>query len=250
MTRQWLTFVTAGVVSCLALTAMGAAAAQEPTLADVLKKADSARGNAAGLQWTVKMVEVGAKVDEEPTTLLVKVKGENSFAIFLEPTSSKGQKMLMKKNNMWFIKPGVSKPVSISPRQKLMGGAANADIASTNYAGDYEPTVSGKEAVDGVECQIFDLKGKSKNVTYDQIKYWVSVDRSLGLKAEFYSVSGKLLKTAFFKYEQTVPVDGKPSPFVSEMRIQDAVVKDTETVMSYSDVKLADIPDSEFILQN
>jgi hypothetical protein len=78
----------------------------------------------------------------------------------------------------------------------------------------------------------------------------VSTDRNLGLKAEFYSVSGKLLKTAFFQYEQTVEIDGKSIPFVSEMRIVDSVQADTETIMTYEDVKVKKIPSSEFSLQN
>jgi hypothetical protein len=224
--------------------------AEEMNPADVLRQADRARGNVGGLVWDVKVEEVGAEADEETTVLIVKAKDENALALFIEPKSSKGRKMLMKKNNMWFIKPGVSKPVSISPRQKLMGGASNADIASTNYAGDYEATLLSKESVDGVECYVLDLKGKTKKVTYPRITYWVSIDRNLGLKSEFYSVSGKLLKIAFFKYEQTIDINGEQHPFVSEMRIQDAVQKDTETIMTYTNVKVTDIPNSEFSLRN
>jgi hypothetical protein len=226
------------------------ASAMDVNPTEILQQADSARGNVGGLEWQVKAEEIGKEADEAPTTLTVKAKNDDSVAIFLEPTSSKGQKMLMKKNNMWFIKPGVSKPVSISPRQKLMGGASNADIASTNYAADYDATLLGEETVDGIACYVFDLKGKTKKVTYDGIKYWVSVDRNLGVKAEFYSVSGKLLKTASFKYDQTVDINGAPHPFVSEMRIEDAVQKDTATIMTYTNIVVAEIPDAEFSLQN
>jgi outer membrane lipoprotein-sorting protein len=131
-----------------------------------------------------------------------------------------------------------------------MGGASNADIASTNYVGDYNTKLLGTEVLNEVLCYVFDLIAKNKKVSYDRIKYWVSIDRNLGLKAEFYSVSGKLLKTAFFKYEQTVEVDGEPNPFVSEMRIQDSVQANTETIMTYADVKVKKIPASEFMLQN
>ena len=39
--------------------------------------------------------------------------------------------------------------MSISARQRLTGLAANGDIASTNYARDYEGTIVGEEVVDG-----------------------------------------------------------------------------------------------------
>ena len=248
------TFVkTLTVASCLFAmncVLMSGIAAQDVDPAEILRKSDIARGNVGGLEWDITIEEVGEEADEDMTAVIVKAKNEDSVAIFLEPKSSKGQRMLMKKNNMWFIKPGLSKPVSISPRQKLMGGASNADIASTNYAQDYDATVLGAEDVGGIACHVFDLEGKTKKVTYKRITYWVSIDRCLGLKAEFYSVSGKLLKTAFFKYDQSIDIKGEAHPFVSEMRIQDAVQKNTETIMTYTNVKVKDIADSEFNLHN
>ena len=46
--------------------------------------------------------------------------------------------MLFNDRTIWFIKPGLRKPVSISARQRLVGDAANGDIATTNYARDYD----------------------------------------------------------------------------------------------------------------
>ncbi len=234
--------------ACFSMMNLAMASAQDADPVAILKQADTARGNASGLEWTITMQSFN-KDKTDNMKLTVKAQNDSSVALFLEPQSSKGEKMLMKKNNMWFIKPGLSKPVSISPRQRLMGDASNADIASTNYAEDYNAAITGNETLDGVACYVMDLKGKSKKVTYDQIKYWVSQDRNLGVKAEFYSVSGKLLKTAFFKYDATVEIDGQPRPFVSEMKIVDAVMKAKYTVMSYSNINVADIPASEFSLE-
>ena len=85
-----------------------------------------------------------------------------------------------------------------------MGDAANGDIASTNYADDYIGTLSGEEPVKGEACHVLDLKAASKNVTYDRIRYWVSKERLVGVKAEFYTLSGKLFKTAEFRYDNRV----------------------------------------------
>jgi hypothetical protein len=243
--------VLLGAVSLvvLSLFALVTLAEETPDAQAILKQSDTARGNTSGLEWTITLDVKGGN-HPDSREMIVKAQNENSVAIMTAPTSVKGEKMLMKQNNMWFIKPGVSKPVSISPRQKLIGGASNADIASTNYAGDYDAQIIGNEAVDGVDCYVFDLKGKSKKVTYDQIKYWVAKDRNVGVKAEFYSVSGKLLKTALFKYDETIEIDGASHPFVSEMRILDAVVKDTETIMTYRNIKVTSIPASEFSLES
>ncbi len=235
-----------GVISILSTCAVAADAT--PDVTKILEASDSARGNSAGLSWDVHIEVTGSN----PSTrdLNIKAKNENSLATFLAPSSVKGQMLLMKKNNMWFIKPELSKPISISPRQRLIGGAANADIASTNYARDYDATITGDEDINGTPCYVMDLKGKTKDVTYASIKYWVSKDKNLGLKSEYYSVSGKLLKTATFKYDISVTIDGKEQPFVSEMSISDDLIKDSVTVMSYKNVSVKDIPSSTFSVDN
>jgi outer membrane lipoprotein-sorting protein len=150
--------------------------------------------------------------------------------------------------NMWFVKPGLSKAVPISPRQKLMGGAANGDIASTNYAGDYQVVQTSEDIVNGEPSYLFDLSAVDKKVTYDKIKYWVSKERLVGLKAEFYTVSGKMFKTATFEYENSITIDGKPREFVSKMVITSAVMKEDVTSMSYRKVWIKKVPDSIFNL--
>lgn len=76
--------------------------------------------------------------------------------------------------NMWFVKPGLRKPVPISPRQKLSGGAANGDIASTNYAGDYKAQYVSDERVGETDCYLFDLLSNTRKATYYRIRYWIN----------------------------------------------------------------------------
>ena len=214
---------------------------------EILKKADQARGNTGGVEWEIEIqsIEEGR---QQQRLLKVAARDFNSLAEFLEPAKVKGQKILMIDRNMWFIKPGLSKAVPISPRQKLMGGAANGDIASTNYAGDYEVSRFSEDQADGVACYLFDLKAIDKKVTYDRIKYWISKGHLVGIKAEFYTVSGKLFKTAGFKYENSITIDGQAHAFISQMIIIDAVVKEDVTTMIYRKAVVKKIPDSVFNL--
>jgi outer membrane lipoprotein-sorting protein len=172
----------------------------------------------------------------------------NSLAEFLSPPNVKGQKLLMLDRNMWFAKPGLSKAVPISPRQKLMGGAANGDIASTNYAGDYRIVQTSDDTVNGKLCYLFDLNAVDNRATYDRINYWISKERLVALKAEFYTVSGKMFKTATFQYKNSITIDGKPREFISEMVITSAIVKEDITTMNYARVAIKKIPDSTFNL--
>jgi outer membrane lipoprotein-sorting protein len=214
---------------------------------EILSKADEARGNADGIEWEIQIDSIEGGRDQH-RTLRVSARSFNSLAEFLAPPNVKGQKLLMLDRNMWFAKPGLSKAVPISPRQKLIGGAANGDIASTNYAGDYKVTQASEEVVNGEKCHLFDLTAVDKKATYDRIKYWISKERSVGVKAEFYTVSGKMFKTATFEYNHTVTIEGQTRPFISKMVITSAVIKEDITTMYYRKAVLKKIPDAMFNL--
>ena len=213
----------------------------------ILTAADQARGNVAGIEWEIQLesIENGRT---QSRTLQVKARDRNSLVTFLAPARVKGRMLLMLDRNMWFVKPGLRKPVPISPRQKLSGGAANGDIASTNYADDYEAQYVSDEQVEETDCYLFDLLSNNRKATYDRIRYWISKDRNVGVKAEFYTVSGKLLKTALFAYDNVLHTDAEKRPFVSKMVITDAVIPEDITTMIYSEVMVKEIPDSAFNL--
>ncbi len=145
---------------------------QEMTVRDILKHADQARGNLDGIVWSIMITT--NEDGNESRGMTVKVKRNNTLAKFTSPANMNDRMVLMVDRNMWFIRSGLKKPVSLSPRQKLLGDAANGDIASTNYVEDYAATLLGEEAVRGEACYVLDLKAVNKSVTYDRIKYWVS----------------------------------------------------------------------------
>jgi outer membrane lipoprotein-sorting protein len=214
---------------------------------EVLRKADEARGNTDGIEWEIIMTSTESGREQE-RTIRVSARNFNSLAEFLAPANVKGQKMLMIDRNMWFAKPGLSKPVPISPRQKLLGMAANGDISSTNYAGDYKITHTGEDTVNKEPCYLFDLVAIDKKATYDRIRYWISKERIAGIKAEFYTVSGKMFKTAAMEYDNHIAIDGRVRPFISRTVITSAVMKEDVTVMNFRKVFFRKIPDSLFNL--
>lgn len=219
-----------------------------PDAQSILKHSDQARGGGLpGIVWEITLhSRDGSKVDE-PQRLIVKAVDESSVAETQEPARFKGSRLLQAGRNMWLTKPGLSKPIPISPRQRMSGQASNGDIAATNYAGDYDAQMDGEESVDGEACYVLNLSAKHKRATYDKIRYWVSIKRGVGVKAEFLSVSGKLLKTARFEYANTIDFRGQRIPFVSKMTIRDALI-DAETEMAFGTVKVQQIPAYEFDL--
>lgn len=232
-------------IYCMSFFVPSLYAAMSPK--EILTKADEARGNAEGVEWEIdiKSIEGGR---QQERTIRVTAREFNSLAEFLAPPNVKGQKLLMLDRNMWFAKPGLSKAVPISPRQKLVGGAANGDIASTNYAGDYKIAQTSEDVVNGEPCHLFDLTAVDKRATYDRIRYWISKERLAGLRAEFYTVSGKMFKSAAFEYKNSITTGGKPRDFISQMVITSAVLKEDVTTMSYRKVLIKKVPDSVFNL--
>lgn len=238
------------LLCALMLVGSTAYAQDKPKAEELLKAADRARGAAeGGITWDIE-VETAGDDTASKVSYVVKVKGVDALAEAVQPARNKGEMMLFNDRNLWFFKPGIKKPVAISARQKLMGQAANGDIASTNYARDYDGSVVGEEKVDGVDAWKLELKAKAKNVTYDGIKYWVGKEKKLGLKAEFLTVSGEVFKRATFKYENQIKLDGKDFPFVSEMHITDAVNANNKTWIRYAKPRAETHPDSIFNVNN
>jgi len=213
----------------------------------ILRRADESRGNLEGITWTVDLKAVRNERTNS-NKYIVKAREFDILAENLAPPKSKGNKFLMLKGNMWFYKPGLSKPVPVSRRQKLLGLASNGDIASTNYADDYEPTLLGEEAVDGEICYVFDLKSKDNKTTYDRIKYWISKDRIVGVKAEYFTVSGKKFKVATMTYDNVVSIDSQERPFISKFIIRDDLTSDAVTTLRLTDPVIKDLPDYVFNL--
>ena len=211
----------------------------------ILRRADESRGNLQGVQWLVEIdaLESGKR---QQHTLNVGSRGYDFLAIFLAPPRAKGQRVLFVNRNMWFSKPGTRKPVPISSRQKLAGGAAYGDIAATNYSDDYAATRLDDETIDGVACYVFDLKAVGKKSTYDRIVYWVSMERDVGVKADYYTVSGKRIKSARFAFDHQVEVNGEQRPFISRIEISDAIIEANVTTMEFSTPELKVLPDSTF----
>jgi len=216
-------------------TPAAAASTAEPTALEILGESDRSRGSSAvaeGISWAVDVHSKDTNTDSTVSYDL-KVKGNDALAEATAPARNKGETMIFNDRNIWFFKPGLKKPVAISPRQKLMGQASNGDIASTNYARDYEGTIIGSEQVDGQETWKLELKAKAKNVTYDRVRYWISKKDRLGIKAEFLTVSGDVFKKATFEYKNKMETGGKTFPFVSKMVITDAVNNASVTTLDY-----------------
>lgn len=240
--KKWASLLT---MICLMLPFRSAQAAD--WIWGILHKADESRGNIEGITWMVTVTSKSPR-GVETITYGVKARGFDILAENTAPPKYKGNKILMLNGNMWFHRPDLSKPVPISQRQRLLGNAAYGDIASTNYADDYDATLLEEESVNGENCYLFDLHSKEKKATYDRIKYWISKSRVVGVKADYFTVSGKKFKTATMHYDGHVRVDGEVRPFISKITILDELLSADVTTLDMKNTGFRKLPDYIFNL--
>ena len=148
----------------------------------------------------------------------------------------------MVRDGMWVYVPDTSKPIRISPLQRLMGEASNGDVARTNYSIDYvvDSMTQGEE--DGKPAHVLKLRARDADLSYSRIKLWVLDDGDVPLKADYFVSSGKLLKRVFFREMGTLG----GSRLVTKVEILDIVRSDRRTVMTYSNLHATQLPDKMF----
>ena len=219
------------------------AAAEDDLARSILEKADQIRTPQEAFQVEVKINTAAPGQDVEVRKYRILSKGnENTVVQVIEPASDRGQVMLMKGRDLWVFMPSVSQPVRLGLAQRLTGQVANGDLARANFTGDYIPKVLRTDTIDGEAYYVLELTAVDRGVTYNKVTYWVRQSNFRPHRAEFYSLSNRLLKTA--RYENYKPMLGKPRP--TRLVMEDALRKDEESVLDYSEMKLRDLPDRIF----
>lgn len=209
----------------------------------IVQKADQIRFPAEGFEVgiTINTTTAGSAADTRKYRVLSKG-NENTVVMITEPASERGQIMLMKGRDLWVFLPQVSQPVRLPLAQRLTGAVANGDLARANFSGDYKPRVLRTEKVDNEPMYVLELTAVDRGVTYHRVLYWVRQSNSWPHKAEFYSLSDRLLKTCY--YQKFEKMAGRQRP--TRLVMHDALKADEESVLEYADMKLRDLPDKVF----
>lgn len=232
----------------IALGIHGICLAQEAREVDheaqaIVEKADQIRFPGEGFQVDVAITTTLADKTTDNHKYRVLSKGnENSVVMVTEPASERGQIMLMKGRDLWVFMPEVSQPIRLSLAQRLTGQVANGDLARANFAGDYFPRIVGSETIGSEQYHVLELKAVDRSVTYQRVMYWVSKKNHWPLKAEFYSLSNRLLKRCSYENYQSMAGKLRPTRLVME----DALKSGEQSVLDYQGMKLRDLPDRIF----
>jgi hypothetical protein len=209
----------------------------------IVEKADLVRFPAEGFQVEVDIMTTREGQRAEARKYRVLSKGnENTVVLTTEPASERGQILLMKARELWAFMPNVSQPVRLSLGQRLIGQVANGDLARANFSGDYTAKLLRNETSDGESYHVLELTAADRAVTYQRVVYWVRQADAAPRKAEFYSLSNRLLKTC--TYEKFQKMAGRVRP--TRLVMTDALRQGEQSILDYSDMKLRELPDKVF----
>lgn len=219
------------------------AEADDPAARSILEKADQIRFPRESFQVDIGIVSKNADGGSETRAYRVLSKGNDNTVIQItEPAAERGQTILMRGRDLWVFLPNVSQPVRLSLSQRLTGQVANGDLARANFSGDYVPRMLKSETIEDEKYHVLQLDAVDRSVTYHRVLFWVHAASNRPYKAEFYSLSGRLLKTA--RYQNFRNLGGKTRP--TRLVMEDALKKGEVSVLEYSDMRLRPLPDKIF----
>lgn len=210
---------------------------------EIVEKADLVRFPAEGFQVEVSITNNSPGKSAESRLYRVLSKGNNNTVIMVtEPAAERGQIILMKDRDLWVFMPDVSQPIRISLSQRLTGQVANGDLARANFAADYNPRFVRTDTIGNEKYHVLDLVAVDRSVTYQRVVYWVRQSDNWPYKAEFYSLSNRLLKTC--SYENFQVMEGRQRP--TRLVLTDALKGGEQSLLEYRNMKLRDLPDKVF----
>lgn len=228
---------------CAAQDASPAEAADDALARSIVEKADLVRFPADGFQVDVGITSTQSGQTTEARKYRVLSKGNtNTVVMVTEPASERGQIILMKGRDLWVFMPDVSQPIRLALSQRLTGQVANGDLARANFAADYNPKILRSETIGNENYHVLELIAVDRGVTYQRVVYWVRQKDNWPFKAEFYSLSNRLLKTC--KYENYQTMEGRQRP--TRLVMDDALKSGEQSILEYHGMKLRDLPDKLF----
>jgi outer membrane lipoprotein-sorting protein len=222
-----------------------------PNAQEILAASDAVRNPEYPFGMTNTLVEYRNGKQTDSSTLAIYSKADQasgqfrSLVRYVAPARDASKLILYSGKDLWFYDPSSKASIRLSPQQRLLGQASNGDVVTVNLAKDYLANSAVEEdSQDGERqtkhCYKLAMAASTPDATYHHIEMWVEAANSHPIKARFYSESGKLLKTAYYRHYQmqlgaerpteTVIIDGLDPNWVTVMRYSDWIKRDVPEV--------------------
>lgn len=244
--RALVALSTLGGVLTLGVIPNSSDARTDPKADKIVERADRIRFPSDGFQVDIQITTATPNKSADVRKYRVISKGnEKTLVMTTAPAVDRGQILLMKQLDLWIFLPTVSQPVRLPLSQRLTGQVANGDLARARFSGDYTATLVRTDKIDGEEYHVLDLKAARRGVTYNRVMYWVNKRDYRPYKAEFFTVSNRMLKRCYYEEFKTLGGAVRPTQLIME----DTLREGERSVMVYSQMKLRKLPDKIFTKQ-
>jgi outer membrane lipoprotein-sorting protein len=184
-------------------------------------------------------------------TFLSWAEGQERMLLAFTNVEEKGQKILRLQDEIYLYFPEAEEVVRLQGaalKESVMG----SDFSYEDLTGEkslldlYEVKLSGRELLAGREQFLLELKARARGVAYPAQKLWVDVEEYLPRRAEYYALSGRLLKT--LEVLEVRRVGGRS--VMSRAIMRDAMKKSSSTEFRVQRVKLDEpLPKNIFSLE-
>lgn len=223
------------VLAALTVTTV---AGPTPTADQILSNVDRTRNGWSSFTVDVQINNFKNEKPVNESAYQVFIKGtDRTLVKFLSP-GDKGKSLLMLDEGMWLYLPSASRPVRVTPLQRLSGNANNGDIAQTNLTANYTATVAGEEG----GAWVLDLTAKKKTATYQNVRLWVAQKDMTPVKAEFRLTSGKPVKRVEYVAYDTYG----SQRMVRKQVMYDLLRNEQKTIVEYRNYTQKDLADKLF----
>ncbi|MEM5947540.1 outer membrane lipoprotein-sorting protein [Spirochaetia bacterium 38H-sp] len=172
-------------------------------------------------------------------TFIVYARGEGETLLEFTSLDEEGQKILRTKDEIYLYYPDAEELIRLQG-SALRDSIAGSDISYEDLTGGkdlldkFNATIEGEEEYNGRTCYILSLKAKKNNVAYPMQKILVDKERFVGLKAQYFALSGKLLKEVEIKEIKEIKGHYIPTHYI----FRDVLKKESSTEFFSSDIEV------------
>lgn len=219
------------------------AIAAEPDAQKLIRTAESIRTvETAELQVQLQTVDSG-KVTTDYLMNILRSTGKRAHVEFVSPDEERGRKMLVVQDKYWARFPDSKKVHSIS-RKEMIGNSVFqlVDLFQIDADKDFEAKLNGETKVGPNDCYRIHLTARSDEAPYASIDYYIVKKDNFPIRAQFFSISGKLIKTLEVNEKKMMGGMVRPSKFT----MVDEVTKGRASVWYTKTLEQKRVPDTVF----
>lgn len=235
-------------LSLAALLSLAAASFAQDAEAIVRRMEDNQRFRTQEAEGTLIITD---RFGSRTKTFRSYAEGRERMLLAFTNPEEKGQKILRLEDEIYLYFPDAEEVIRLQGaalKESVMG----SDFSYEDLTGEksvldlYDVRLLGTEPIDGREQHLLELKAKGRGVAYPLQKLWVDALQFIPRRAEYYALSGRLLKT--LEVLEVRQVAGRS--VLSRAIMRDALKKNSSTEFRVSRVKLDEpLPKNTFSLE-